>query len=352
MNSKKGFYKISAGLLVFVLFFSLGFLKPSTPRLKTSEEARVERAIERAYRLYFRTVSISGKKLVLRVPFGQENERLPGQKFFKGGKAAPWEIWPVIFEILESDDFKDYIEKLSRPGAKLVFLDLPKKEVGVIFDKEEIRRKKAQFLGNEIYPCEFKKEAGFSEIDIYNYLYTKGVGVDCSGFSFFVLRYIGFQYGVDLRREIEKESPYIGTWVYNPWNTEEVSDRIVDLRAGDVIVVHCFNRPNCHSLIIGNIDYSQGIITYYQCTDWVADRGERGPHRSKIFFDPTHPEMRLSDPEVKWEQRVGETFLGEGCPYQGQTDGYRFSIRKKGRIVRLKILADIIRQREPQYYTN
>lgn len=359
MSHGKKILKIGFLFAVWILILFAGFAptiagfdSTNEPRSKTSEEVEITRAIERAYELYFREVSISGKKLQLRVPFGQQNERFPGQDIFGGGKATPWEAWVEIEKILDSEEFGQYIEALSRPGKKLIFLNLPQKKVEIIFDKEKIEIMKARFLGKETFPCEMREDAGFSEIDVYNYLYTKGVGVDCSGFSFFILRYLAFQYDVDLCQELGLRPVYIGTWIYNYWNTEEVDDRIINLRPGDVILFHCWNRPVCHSLVIGSIDFSKGEVTYYQCTDWVLHREERGPHLSKIFFDPAFPEKRLSDPEVVWEQKLGEIFPGEGCPYQGKTDGYRYLIRGGGRIVRFKILTNLIRRRESFYYSN
>jgi len=322
----------------------------SSPRLKTAEELKVEAAIEQTFESYFREISISGKTLLIRIPFGLEKERFPGQRFFRGGKGTPQELWPKIIEELGSEEFKEYIRLLSQPGKKLVLLNLPEKSVQVIFDPKTIE--KLSFRRNKVYPTELKENAGFSEIDIYNYLYAKGIGIDCSAFSFNVLRSLGLQqYGLDLVKLTRTTDPiYIGTWIYNYWNIDEVNDRIINLRPGDVIQFHCWDQAFCHSAVIGKIDFTRGEITYYQCTDWVADRKERGPHESEIYFDPAFPERRLSDPRVIWEQRLGETFQGEGCPYQGRTDGYRYAIRGGGRVVRFKILTNLIRKREPKFY--
>ncbi|MCG2685830.1 hypothetical protein L6258_00480 [Candidatus Parcubacteria bacterium] len=320
------------------------------PRLKTDTEGQVAEVVEEVYRLYLREVTLSGKKLLIRIPFGQYGERYAGQAIFGGGKAAPWDIWPKIERILESEDFKQYLETLDQPGEKLVLLDVPRRKVEIIIDEKRREMAKARFLGSKLYPCEIKEEAGFSEIDIYNYLYAKGIGVDCSGFSFFVLRYIAHQYGINLYRAIGIGPLYIGNWIYHPGNVDVVDDRIINLRPGDVVLFHCWNRPNCHSLVLGEIDFAKGEITYYQCTDWVADRSQRGPHRAKIFFDPAFPNRRLTDPEVVWEKEVGEAFPEEDCPYRGRTDDYRYSIRGQGRIVRLKILANLLREKEPLYF--
>ena len=120
---------------------------------------------------------------------------------------------------------------------------------------------------------------------------------------------IAFQYGVNLCKEIGKSPLYIGTWYYrNPWVADRIDDKIINLRAGDLILFPDRKRPVVHSAVIQSIDLQQGQIIYVQCTDWVFDRKQRGPHVSEINFDPYFSEMRLSGTSLVWMQKVGPDF--------------------------------------------
>ncbi len=316
-------------------------------RIKTEEELQLERKIEEAFQSYLKEFTIGGKELLIRIPFGMQGERFPEQQFIKGGKGTPEELWPIIQQELASEKFAEYIEMLSLPGRKLVLFDLPERSIEFIFDPETID---SIPCGDKAYPIEIKQAAGFCEIDVYNYLYTMGIGVDCSGFTFNILRSIGLLYGVDLVEKFDMEPIYIGNWIFNPWNVQIVEDRIPNLRPGDIIQFHSWIRQFDHSAIIGSIDFEKGEIVYYQTSDWIADRKERGPHASRILFDPAYSERRISDPDIVWDKRFGEAFVGEPYIYADTGDWYRYSIiRGGGRVVRFNAITNLIEVREPTF---
>lgn len=366
--TRREFMRFSGGLVAGFLLKGFTFeealgLKErlQAERLKTPEELKVESIIKQTYQSYFREFVFGGRKLLLRIPFAERNERFSGQEIFMGGKGDPEILWQKIREIQKEPSFAEYQEVLLQPNEKLVLLNLPQKDYQIFSDKKKIEEIKARFRGNKMYPYEIKESASFSEIDNYNYYYLKRVGVDCSGFSFRFLRAIALQYGVDLYEEIGKKlgvkpehAPlYIGTWYYNHWNTEGVEDKIINLRPGDLILFPDWRRPVVHSTVIQSIDFRKGRVRYVQCTDWVFDRVERGPHNSKIIFDLSFPEKSLSDPSLIWTQRLGPTFEGETCPYGNNSDGYRYLLPPyRGKVVRLKRVAELLKEKEPSYYIN
>ncbi len=331
-------------------------------RFKTPEELKVESIVERAYQLYFRETAAGGKRFLLRIPFGQRNERFSGQKIFMSGKGDPKSLWQKIRELLKEPGFAEYQEALLQPGRKLVLFNLPRKSYQTFSNEQEMEKTKARFKGNDLYPYEIKEDSSLSLIDIYNYLYCLGrVGVDCSGFSFYLQRFIALQYGIDLCEEIAKEwrvkskdvPSWIGTWYYNRWNTERVDDKIINLRPGDLILFPDRRRPVVHSAVIRSIDLPRGSVRYVQCTDWVFNREERGPHASAVFFDRLFPEKSLSDPSLIWVQKLGPVFEGETCPYGNADDGFRYRLSShRGKVVRLKRVAELLREKDPFYYKN
>ncbi len=316
-------------------------------RAKTAEELKLERIIEQTYELYMLEVIINGQELLVRIPFGMQGERFPEQRFILGGKGTPKELWPIIMQELNSDEFAEYIEMLLSPGEKLVFFDLPTRSIRFITDSVEMGKVE---LGDRMYPVEIKRTPGFNEIDVYNYLYTKGIGVDCSGFVFNILRSIGFSYGIDLVDSFSTDPINIGSWIFNDWNVQVIEDKIINLRPGDVIQFHSWTQPYNHSAVIRSIDLEKGEIVYYQTSDWIADPRERGPHASRILFDPLYPERRITDLRVIWDKRFGEAFVGEPYIYAESGDWYRYTvIRGGGRVVRLNVLSNLILQAEPDF---
>jgi len=335
-------------------------------RVKTREELNVERTINDTYRLFLGERTIQGKKLPIRVPFGEMNERYSGQSFVMAGKGNPKLLWENIDRLLTDADFLDYQNALSQPGKKLVLFDLPNRSFQVATDEDEINNLKSAFRNNLAHPYAVKEDGQLNETDVYNYLYSQGVGLDCSGFAFNVQRMIAQRYGIDLCQEIgndlgidpEDVPPQIGTDYYNDQKyAEVVDDRICNLRPGDIILFPSRKRDASHSAVILSINFRSGKITYVQNTDWVKDRNLRGPHYSEILFDTTNLDKTLYDSSSVWTHEFGAAFESEDCPWAGKTDGFRYRLDQdgglyRGKIVRLKKIKELILKKEKQYYTN
>ena len=321
-------------------------------RSKTPKELLVEMAIRQAYRAYVRLRLVGDQVLTVRVPFGQQGERFASQSFLDGAKASPAAAWARIDEILAGADFRAYVERLSQPGSKLVLLRLPERTVEVITDPARMAATKSWCLGNELYPCRLQHSAAVSEVNVYDYLYAMGVGIDCSGFTGQVLVQLARLYGVNLKSELGVAMTGFGNWVFqSPWVATTVSDRIIDLRPGDVILFNCWSRPACHSAIVGEVDFREGWLLVYQSTDWVGEFEQRGVHEMKIHFDPANPHKSLADPALSWNVQVGPVFPEEAYPYVGQDYGYRYRIvGGRGEVVRLNLLAELMADAEPLYF--
>lgn len=338
--SRRRFLK-KFGLLVGGLFIP-DWIEDKQPRIKTPEELEVEKIIEKGYQSYLRGIIIQGRELLIRIPFGQWGERFKNQPIFRGGKADPEILWQEIEKVLFCPHFAQYQEALSQPGEKLILFDVAKRTYQVFTKETKIAQIKTYYKGNNAFPYEIKKDSFISAIDIYNYLYClRGLGVDCSGFAFYLQKLIASHYGVNLQEEIAKEfnrdpkSLVIGTWYYR-FHGQRVDDKIINLRAGDIILFPDRKRPVVHSAVIQSIDFLNGKIRYVQCTDWVFDRSQRGPHESEIIFDPDFPEKSLKDPSLNWTKRLGADFENTPCPYGNETDGFRYRlIPYQGKVVRL-----------------
>jgi hypothetical protein len=89
----------------------------------------VERVIEEAYRLMFRTKIIGDRVMNIRMPFAENNERdilaETGWDFLGSGKGNPAMLWPAIEAILDSRDIADYIAVLSSGQEQVLIFDFP-----------------------------------------------------------------------------------------------------------------------------------------------------------------------------------------------------------------------------------
>ena len=195
-----------------ILIFAAVALVVSAPRLYTqtpeqalpSKAEAVAQAIGSAYASCFRDFEIEGQTFHLRIPFGENGERVNGgifqQQIAFGGKAGPQAIWPRVASLLASEDFRDYVDALSQPGEKVVLLYIDTDSWTVISNPDELRR-----VDLEWYPdtrtevCVIKDGSELLTEDIYNYLYCIGsVGMDCSGFVYFIQQSIARALGADL----------------------------------------------------------------------------------------------------------------------------------------------------------
>ncbi len=339
-------------------------------RVKPSEELRVEQLIESTFRKYVRQVSIRGRSLTLRMPFGLNGEREGSrrwvQRFYLGGKGSPEELWRQIDAVLASRQFNEYLDALAAPGEKVVRFDLERGSYSVSQEPELLEAlKNGSYPGSPARIFVYRSQAELSEADLYNYLYAvAAIGVDCSGFSHYFLQTLARAYGTDLDRGLaaiwhtppEQVRNRVGLWFYHPATgfTEAVPDRIEDLRPGDMILFRGSDGLLKHSALIQSIDYDQGLIRYVQSTDW-AIKADRGAHASLIRFDPQRPGVGLGHYSVQWLQQVRPPFDGEREPRDWRTDGdrYRWYPAAGGSlVVRLRALAAALLQQEPRFYTN
>jgi hypothetical protein len=361
-------------MLCVILFFFLASFCPGLAaqvRAQTDELAAfsdpariwgngVERAIEEAFRLCFKTRIIGGRVMNLRMPFAENNERdvlsETGWEFLGGGKGNPDMLWPVIEGIFDSAPFAEYAAALSDGREQVIIFDIPAQTWSGSRDLFDIARMKAgSYRGLPHRPYVLVSGRGIEETDVYNYLYCIGLtGMDCSGFVWHVLSYIAQQGGLDLGRILSRAlgvprggdpSWYAGTAFYNSRSSQiiSVNDEIRSLRPADIILFRGFDGSMAHSAIIQSVDLSGGVIRYLQCTD-EAPLNERGVHESYIYFDPANPGLSLSDPSLNWTQKRYAPFPGEkDSPFSDDGERYRaFAELGGGRVVRIRALLPVI----------
>jgi hypothetical protein len=367
MTANKVILSIKISLFLSLIFFIVSpVCIAQTNHLESfSDPSRlwgngIERVIEEAYRQFFRTRIIDGRIMNIRLPFAENHERSilieNTWEFYGGGKAGPEILWPIIEELLDSRDFANYIAALSSGRERVFIFDIPGKTWSFTTELFDIARMKAgSYRGLPHRPYVLTTGRGALESDVYNYLYCIGhVGVDCSGFVWHILSYIGRQGGIDLARLLSQAigSPrgvdpayYVGTSFFNSRSREIISveDQIRNLRPADIILFRDQDGTMSHSAIIQSIDYNRGVIRYLQCTD-EAPLLERGVHESFIHFNPANPNVSLSHPSLSWTQKRFAPFPGErDSPFSDDGERYRaFSEHGGGRVVRIRVLEPVI----------
>ena len=350
--------------------FAEPYGSPYRHRLQTAQEESVQKIIETTFREYFRNYRIGGESLGMRMPFALNYERQGGpgysQSFYLGGKGTPQQLWPYIDSVLASAEFSSYMEGVTSPGDKIIVFELERKAYSISRDQQLI-----ESLREGIYPGTatrifvYKRGAALSEADVYNYLYAvASVGVDCSGFTFYIHDSIAQAYGADLTTMLGERwntstsdvRARVGLWFYDPASgyTDAIEDRIENLRPGDVILFRGSDGGLKHSAVVQSIDLEKGLIRYVQSTDWAVE-SERGVHRSVILFDPSRPEASLRHYSVIWKQQVQPPFDGETEPRDWLTDRDRYAWYPEAGgslVVRLRYLSEVFEQREPRFYLN
>jgi len=320
----------------------------------------IERVIEEAYRLFFKTRIIDGRVFNIRMPFAENHERDiftdTSWEFLGSGKGSPQMLWPVIEDLIDSASFREYLDVLSSGREQVIIFDLPAQSWSSTTDLFDIARMKAgSYRGLPHKPYVLVNGRGIQESDLYNYLYCVGhVGVDCSGFVWHILSYIGRHGGIDLGGVLSRAlgvprgadaSYYAGTSFFNSRSSHiiPVDDKISNLRPADIILFRGRDGEMAHAAIIQSINYSIGIIRYLQSTD-EAPLLERGAHESFIYFNPANTGVSLSDPSLTWTQRRFAPFPGEkDSAFSGDGERYRaYSEHGGGRVVRLRPLLSII----------
>ncbi|MCL2093570.1 MAG: peptidoglycan endopeptidase [Treponema sp.] len=320
----------------------------------------IERIIEEAYRQFFHTRIIAGRVMNIRMPFAQEYERnilseYPW-RFYGNGKAGPQVLWAQINEIMDSDDFRAYIEALSDGREKVIIFDMPTQSWSQSRDLFEIARMRTgSYLGLLHRPYVLNLGRGPQESDIYNYLYCVGlVGLDCSAFVWHMLDYVAAAGGLDLGRIMapslgirsgENAAMLAGTSFFNSRSSQiiPVQDEIRNLRPGDILLFRAEDGGMSHSALIQSVNFTTGVIRYVQCTD-EAPLSERGVHDSYIYFDPANPRVSLSDPSLEWTQRRYPPFPGEqASPFSDDGLRYRaFPQHGGGRVVRIRVIMELV----------
>lgn len=320
----------------------------------------VEAIIEKAFRECFRTMPVGGRIVTLRLPFAENSERseLAGKDLTisGGGKANPGELWEAIEKLFAGPDFSAYLVALSDGREKLMVFDMAARTWSVNTDRFAIERMlSGSYPGLPHRPVVHSVGRGATNEDIYNYVYCiGGMGIDCSGFVWHVLRSVAKAGKLDLDREMgrsvglprgAKPALYVGTWYYDPakGRTRLVPDRIDRLLPGDILLFRGEDGSFLHSCVIQSIDLAAGRLRYLQSTD-ESPLSERGVHESVILFDPARPGLSLKDPSLHWLQLRGATFAGE--PESAFTDdGERFRAYPEsggGVVVRLKALEKVV----------
>lgn len=321
----------------------------------------VERVIEEAYRNCFITRIIGDKIMNIRMPFGENNERGGllnrfGHNILEGGKGTPGSLWPAIDAMLASPKFMEYSKALSNGKEQVIIFDIATRTWKSSRDFFDIARMKAgSYRGLHHRPYVLVSGQGIEEIDVYNYLYCIGlVGMDCSGFVYYVLSYIARQGGLDLGRILgpslgvpreDNFSWYVGTSFFSSenYNIIRINDEIANLKPADIMLFMGPEGRITHSAIIQSIDWKKGVIRYLQCTD-EAPQNERGVHESFVHFNPERPRISLSDYSLNWTQRRLAAFPGErGSVFPNDAVRYRaHAIFGGGRVVRLRPLIPVI----------
>jgi hypothetical protein len=321
----------------------------------------IERVIEEAFRQCFRTRIIDGKIMNIRLPFAENHEREvlleTGWKFFADGKAGPDRLWSEIEKLLDSPDFQKYISELSSGRERVFIFDIPEQKWSYSVELFDIARMKAgSYRGLPHRPYVMTSGRGALESDVYNYLYCIGhFGVDCSGFVWYILTYIGTQGGIDLGRTLNSvigaprgvdPAIYVGTSFFDSRNSQiiAVDDQIRNLRPADILLFRSETGQMAHSAIIQSVDFTNGVIRYLQCTD-EAPLEERGVHESFIHFNPSNPSVSLKDPSLLWTQKRFAPFPGEkDSPFSDDGERYRAytDISGGGRVVRIRALIPVI----------
>ena len=318
----------------------------------------IERVIEEAYRQFFITRVVGDRIMNIRMPFAMNDERdlLLGTSWeiYGGGKGSPQMLWPVIEELLDSQDFEDYINALSSGREKIFIFDINERKWSTSSDLFLIARIKAgSFTGFSHRPYALTSGKGALQSDVYNYLYCIGhIGIDCSGFVWHILDYIGKRGGIDLGRIISPvlgaprgadPAWYAGTSFFSSRNSQiiQITDEIRNLRPADVMLFRDIDGIIVHSAIIQSIDFTKGVIRYLQCNS-VAALEERGVHDSYIYFDPANTSVSLKDPSLHWSKKRYSAFIGEEINFADDGERYRHRLNGGGRVVRMRALVPVI----------
>jgi hypothetical protein len=325
-------------------------------------QPKLESVIEEAFQKSRNTFDIEGEPITLNIPFGEYGERSSEQDFFQEmysfGKGDIEKIWKKIRLTLESEEFKSYIDEITKPANKVIIFNIKDTNYTISTDESLIRKMERGFYpgtGSIVYVL--KEDTKISKPDVYNFLYcVSGIGLDCTGFVYYTEKSIAKAYGADLNSilakylSVPKDSVpmFIGSRFDDPAYAEEVPDMIQNLRPADIILFMGKEGVYRHSAIIQSVDPKKGVVRYLQCTDW-APQEDRGVHESYIYF--SNPQASLKDASVRWTQKVLPTFKGESLGWRDDGDRYRANLEfGGGRVFRLKATKAILEKADPDLY--
>ena len=350
-------------LLFLILIINLPLSADENYLISFSDPSRlwgngIETVIEEAYRQFFKTRIIDGRVMNIRIPFAMNSDRdvmIKNKIYYIGdGKANPQFIWQAIDKILESDEFAEYIKALSSGREKVIIFDIPGRKWTMQTDLFLIAQiKSGAYKGLPHRPYALTSGKGALESDVYNYLYCIGLaGIDCSGFVWNILSYIGRQSGIDLGEELRTAlgtprgadpARYAGTSFYSSRSAQiiPVTDEIRNLQPADVMLFRDIDGVIVHSAVIQSIDRTRGVIRYLQCNN-VAPVNERGVHEAFIYFDPSNLSVSLKDQSLHWTKKRFGAFTGEDIPFADDGERYRHKLNGGGRVIRLRALLPVI----------
>ncbi len=298
--------------------------------------------------------------ITLHLPFAENNERseLAGRNLAVpwGGKGNPLGIWDQIDTLLASPDFAAYTQAVSDGKEKLILFDLKTHTWTTTRDWFAIdQMKSGVYPGLPHRPAVLTKARGITPPDIYNYLYSVGrLGVDCSGFVWYVLTTVATAGGLDLNRAMARylgaarpsqAAWYVGTWFFDPRNRnlEVVKDEVKNLRPLDVIVFRGDDGPTAHSAVIQSVDLAGGNDPLPA----VHRRGGPGrPGRARVihqlrpvepFHQPERPFPRVAPAPLRpVPGEAGVDFWDDGQRYRA------FPQYGGGFVVRLKMMKALV----------
>ncbi|MCL2277210.1 MAG: peptidoglycan endopeptidase [Treponema sp.] len=351
-------------VIIILFFFNILNAKAQDNYLTSFSDPRriwgngIERVVEEAYRQFFTTRIIGGRVMNIRIPFAMNTDRDALSErpiyYIGGGKGNPRMLMSAVDRVLNSNDFSVYVNTLSSGREKVIIFDIAARSWTVSHDSLLIARIKAgSFTSLPHKPHIYVTGRGALESDIYNYLYCVGnIGIDCSGFVWHILAYIGEQGGIDLGRILNPAlgvpinadtAQYIGTGFLNSRSSQviQVNDEIRNLRPADIILFTDILGDIVHSAVIQSIDYTRGTIRYLQCNN-IAPVEERGVHEAFIYFDPSNITASLKDPSLHWTKKRFGAFPGEEIPFADDGERYRFRLNGGGKVVRLAALVPVI----------
>jgi len=317
-----------------------------------SEREKVERILKQGlwenYCAYVgdKITIFDGTKLPWRTPFGEWGERKSSnwsQTVVFGNKGRGDQLRKVAEEVLGTnppDDFKELWrvtnEAISQRVPILVSFNMPKALFEINknppyrsrenfisrypFASLEGGYKIAVFISPEDYQEKSREEILWEKV-VYPYLYCVGnrklpfrkevgqgtVGIDCSCFVYYSLERAVKNLGGKLQEMIINDNPGmkvpqgVGVWFYKPYPSRSFrcSEKIADLRPGQIILFGNSRREMSHSAVIYDVlfdvdslrlpflfpqidfrdlDLSRinervAVVVYMQSTDWVKNRG-------------------------------------------------------------------------------